>query len=682
MQFQHPSFLFFLGFLIIPIVLHLYSFRQYKTFYFSSISFLKNIDQESKSVRKLKQLLILISRILAITFLVFTFSQPYLPLKENQLNSRGNILAVYIDNSFSMNQLGVDGSLLSSAKEQAKKIIQTSPSGTKILLFTNELSSVEEQFTSKVNLLNRLDKIKIQPSNSSISNVINRIQNIVTHHKEIDKSSVKQFVFLSDFQKDKTIEPIKIEEKKNSYFYPFKLKPQTVDNIGIDSVWFNEPNFKIKINNELHVRVTNYGENKANNLELSLDLNKTKRTVFFDLESGKSKDLTINYTDYNAGIKKGIIHLNDKNLDFDDDFYFTYEVKPYSSILVLNGEFAHKSIVQVYSLDKYYKVKEESFGSFLPEDLKSKQLVVLNGVKEINQGAKNALKNFQSKGGSLLFLLGKESNISSWNSMLSSVGISSLSEFKNEKLECKNIAINSPFFQGVFEQIPRNISLPKTSGYYPVKNKLNNSLISLENNQPLWLNNGSSYLFTSSLDSTISSMILNSLYPVILLRIAELSQQKMNVFSFLGQNNYIQIYPSDQDTNLSISKSNFHIKKDNIDIIPLVDEVNNETFISLIGLTGKKGLEQGIYELTNGTYNSNIAFNYSREESNIEAYNEDEIESLFSEVNAKKLHFNSIESGTQSLKVDLQKPQEFWRIFLILALIFVLTEMVLTRFMK
>lgn len=682
MKFQHPGYLFFLFFLIVPIIIHLYSFRQYKTYYFSSIVFLKNIDQETKSVRKLKHLLILISRLLAILFLVLTFCQPFIPLKNKSQQNTGNVICIYIDNSFSMSQLGTEGQLLSQAKEQAKKIINQAPLGSRILLFTNELSAVEEQFTTKTNLLNRLDKIKIQSISIPISKVIDRIQDIVTNHKEISIKNSKQYIYLSDFQKNNIIEKVKIKDKNQSYFYPFQLVPQSKENVAIDSVWFNEPVFKVKVNNELHVKVSNFGEEDCTNLELILDINKTKRTVFVDLKSAESKDIVINYSDYQTGIKQGKIHINDKHLDFDDDYYFTYEVLPYSSILIIDGDDAHPAVNQVYSLDKYYHLSEVKYGSFLPADLKNKHLVVLNGVKEINQGLAISLKAFKQNGGSLLLFPSKEADLSTWNSFLSGIGISNLGKFEKSSLEIEKPIFESPFYKGIFEQKPKNIPLPKVKGYYSIKNNINSSILLLQNKKPLWLKQNSLFLYTSLLDSSNSTIVSNSLFPVILLRIAELSQRRIEISHQLGSENRIQIYPSQSLKTENKLVSTYHLKNESFDLIPYSEEINNETYISLVGLNQHHGLKQGIYRLESDNYKSDIALNYLREESNVNILNSDEINTLFQGVDTKNLNYTSIESGTEILKVDLEKPQEFWRIFLLLALIFVLTEMALTRFMK
>ena len=59
MQFVHPSFLWALGLLAIPIIIHLFKFRRFKTVYFSNVAFLKQIQQESTNRNKLKHLLVL-----------------------------------------------------------------------------------------------------------------------------------------------------------------------------------------------------------------------------------------------------------------------------------------------------------------------------------------------------------------------------------------------------------------------------------------------------------------------------------------------------------------------------------------------------------------------------------------------------------------------------------------------
>ena len=86
MKFFHYEFLWAFTILIIPIIIHLFNFKRHKTLYFSSLSFIKHVDQQTKSTKKLKHLLTLLSRILAFIFLILAFAQPYFSDENKNLN--------------------------------------------------------------------------------------------------------------------------------------------------------------------------------------------------------------------------------------------------------------------------------------------------------------------------------------------------------------------------------------------------------------------------------------------------------------------------------------------------------------------------------------------------------------------------------------------------------------------
>ena len=72
MQFVNPFFLLALGTLAIPILIHLFNFRKFKKVYFTNVRFLQEIQQETKKQSQLRQLLILIARLLAIAALAWS----------------------------------------------------------------------------------------------------------------------------------------------------------------------------------------------------------------------------------------------------------------------------------------------------------------------------------------------------------------------------------------------------------------------------------------------------------------------------------------------------------------------------------------------------------------------------------------------------------------------------------
>ena len=79
MQFLYPTFLYALLALAIPIIIHLFFFRRFKKVYFTNVRFLKEIKEETSARQRLKNLLVLLMRLLAMAALVLAFAQPFLP---------------------------------------------------------------------------------------------------------------------------------------------------------------------------------------------------------------------------------------------------------------------------------------------------------------------------------------------------------------------------------------------------------------------------------------------------------------------------------------------------------------------------------------------------------------------------------------------------------------------------
>ena len=96
MQFTHPEFLYGLLFILIPIFIHLFNFRRYRTAYFSNVKLLQHLVTQTKRESQIKQWVVLFLRVLGIAALVIAFAQPYIP-NENETKS-GSLITIFIDN--------------------------------------------------------------------------------------------------------------------------------------------------------------------------------------------------------------------------------------------------------------------------------------------------------------------------------------------------------------------------------------------------------------------------------------------------------------------------------------------------------------------------------------------------------------------------------------------------------
>ena len=107
MAFLYPSFLLALVATGIPVLLHLVQLRRAKRVQFTNVRFIRASQEVTASQRKLKQLLILLCRILFIVFLVLAFAQPFL-LGTSGGGSCGNYVSVFGDNSYYMQNMHDD----------------------------------------------------------------------------------------------------------------------------------------------------------------------------------------------------------------------------------------------------------------------------------------------------------------------------------------------------------------------------------------------------------------------------------------------------------------------------------------------------------------------------------------------------------------------------------------------
>jgi hypothetical protein len=74
--------------------------------------------------------------------------------------------------------------------------------------------------------------------------------------------------------------------------------------------------------------------------------------------------------------------------------------------------------------------------------------------------------------------------------------------------------------------------------------------------------------------------------------------------------------------------------------------------------------------------------NYDRKESAMKQQSSDEIISELEAKGIKNIKFNIVKDGQSLSEIQIDKPIEYWRSFLILGLLFVLTEMALIKFWK
>ncbi len=683
MKFLYPQFLWALLVLLIPIIIHLFNFKRYKTLYFSSLSFVKYVDQKTKSTQSLKHLLVLISRLLAFIFLVLAFAQPYFPSENEQQTTLESITSIYIDNSFSMQAMGTEGELLSQARENARQIINDASLDSRFIISTNNLSGSEERILSKVEALEQIDFINFSPKTRSLSEIIQWQSNNFQKKNELENSLIN-CVLLSDFQstKDNRTEILNL---KNTTFYPIKISPENQQNIYIDSVWFTSPIHKINSKNELNIRIQNKGfeanQSGTINVEIIIDVADFHKSIFVDLPYNQEKITQVGYMDKSIGLKEGKIQLVDNHLYFDDSYFFSYQVKEFVNALIIDGEDAIENIELVLSLDDYFKTKTREITAITKTDFDNIDIVYINGANEITNGLTNYLTEFVENGGSVALFPGTRPN-SSWNTLLQILHLPKFGKKVQSGTKINSITYEDPFFDGVFENKSKRLNLPSVSTIFQPQSSnttLSNALINLQNGLPLFVTvkeKGNAFMFYSSLHESFGNFTKDALFPTIILRMAELSQRHHPLFVVIGSETSYPIY---EKLN---SEEIVHIQSTDFDYIPPITNIAGVNYISLKDASNHQKLIAGNYDLTTSKKIGALSLNYDRTESDLTSMDAKAIEKKFKQFGAKNVHFSEISSQSNFSTLNIDKPFSFWKLCIIFTLIFVLIEMLLIRFLK
>lgn len=679
MSFVYPYFLWAFFVLLIPIIVHLFNFRRYKTVYFSRVKFLQEVVEDSKAGSKLKHLLVLFSRLLFLSALILAFAQPYIPNEEGEKTD--NVTSIYLDNSFSMQAEGTDGDLLNEAKNQAIDLVKSLDDNERINLLTGDLASIEQRFYTKSEIIERIKTIDFTANSTQLSDVL-RLQTDLLNGVEEDGN--RRLFILSDFQKEThQLDGIELPEIQ-TYFYQANAINQ--ENIYIDSIWFESPVHRINAPVDVHFRVQNNSKENLTDLtiRLSIDGNEPgpKR---ISVPASSFIEESITFTDRSPGIKKGELKIETSQLFFDDSFFFTYTIKEDVKILLVNSkDYPSDNLNQLYGLDHYYNATNVTMESVVPDDFKNKELVVIQNADKIPSGIMELLDGVMNNGGTVVLIPGAKADLSNWNNYLVKHELPSLQKIDTTRTELTYFNADDPLYTGVFEEKPSNYRNPNTFKRYRVNVTNKTRFITLfgtaqENPFLLYApqGNGRIILIASPLLATHTDFQNHALFAATFLRLAETSSFQKPLYMTLGEMTNFPLQTAVSE------KNPIHMKNEakKVDVIPLLLNVSNSRMISFSHLEGALK-SSGFYELTNEVnFNEIIGLNYSRIESNITPYSINEIREGFAKIGWNKAKpFVLNKDG--KVQINQLKATEYWRILLILALLFIMFEILLLKFWK
>ena len=681
MNFLFPTFLIGLAAIAIPIIIHLFNFRKYKKVYFTNVQFLKELKQESDNKSKLKEWLILAMRILAISCLVFAFAQPFIPGKVKTIQGE-KAISIYIDNSFSMESTNKKGTLLENSKTLATEIVNTFNASDKFQLLTNDFEGKHQRFISKEEFVEQLNDVKISSATKSISDVIKRQQDFLQN----SSAKNKRIFLLSDFQKNTSvISKSDIDTSISISCIP--IASSEVNNVYIDSVWFETPVQQYETQQIIHAVIINKSNKDIENGSLKLYINDAQVSLAsFNVSAGNKKDVSISFTVKVKGINKGVLKIEDYPITYDDNFYFSFNAQTIINALVINGKDTKtsgnfKSLMQNDSLFVY---KENSDASIDYSVFSKTNIIVLNELNTITSGLTSELQKFVNAGGSVVIFPNKKSDIISYNTAFQTLLLPQIIKLDTTNIKTQSINFEQGLYEGVFDKVDQRMDLPKVFEHFEFTKITNNNsqgLVLLQNGQFLislnTLGNGKVYMFSIPSDETSSNLLKHALFVPTLIKMAILSLKPSPVYYKTALNEVIAL-----NSTSNFSDKPLHIVKDDkkVDVIPEHRLLNNTTAL----YTQNQITEAGHYNVEeNNVIIKDLAFNFDRKESDMNFMTQEDLQKQIDEKGLKNV--SVIELNEKSLTNALQEVNDgkkLWKLFLILALMFLAAEILIIRIFK
>ncbi len=196
MSFLNQSILWALFAAAIPIIVHLLNRRRHRTVKWAAMSFLLKATRESRGKKKLKHILILAARTLAIATLIFAVAQPLIGGLLGWGGTKLDTVVLVLDRSLSMEmETGTEG--LSKRAQAIKQVQQTlnEMGNPNLILVDSATGSVSE-----VNPVSLLSQISITAATDTRSNIPNLIDKAASYIQSSSTSGQTEIWVASDLQ--------------------------------------------------------------------------------------------------------------------------------------------------------------------------------------------------------------------------------------------------------------------------------------------------------------------------------------------------------------------------------------------------------------------------------------------------------------------------------------------------
>lgn len=671
MNFLKLQFLYGLFALSIPVIVHLFNFRKVKKVYFTNTAFLQQVQQTNSAKRKLKHYLILLSRLLALFFIVMAFAQPFLPSSEDGIQN--SHVVIYLDNSQSMSNLmnqkirGIDEGIT-----YVNQLVDVYPRETQYLLLTNDFAPFSNTFKNRDKIIDRMTELSLSGAIRSFSEISKRITS-TTFANNVQSYDV---YWVSDFQKstlgivgnntgDTTI---------SHHLLPISFS--SIANLYIDSIYIDNP-FDIEVNkSKVNIVLKNSGQQPISDAVLKLYLNDQQiSTKAIDLDGNSSTIVSLDVIYQFEEQNSARFSVEDYPITFDNNFYFNLNAQQPLKVIEIRGNTEVRTIEKVYANTTLFDFQKMSEGNINYSKLNDADLIVLHELTRLTTSLANQLHQYKTSGGKIAIIPSPSFDPSEYE-LLTGTTIEALEIDEDQPLlSLQQPDLEHPFYANIFEKNTAVFTMPK------VKNSLSwnrlNSLLKVNSGEPYLSyheDQGITYIFASSMATSSTDLTQQAIFVPVMYKLA----------GYKSNNNRALYHNLDQ-LNMSVKldsvvdNSIYKLRQGEQELIP--DQIISGD--ELLFEIPKNKINAGFTDLLlNEQIQQVIAFNNSRLESNPDQMSREELLTIAnSDAQLTLLNTTEATNFAKEMK-DRYQGVHLWKYAIAFALLFLFIEMLIIRFYK
>lgn len=711
MTFINPAILWGMAAISIPILIHIFNLKRTKKIEFSTLMFLKEIQQSKYKKIKLKQLLILLCRIAFIILLVMMFAKPFDKgfLGTTGEKSKSSVILI-LDDSFSMQSRDKNGNDFDNAK---KKITETLDAlGDNDEIFFTTVSAIDRYFSSiPIKDLNKLKDTLLLLRTSEISRNLNEVMYYAENILSSSSHTQKEIYLFTDGQKSFITNEIttgsRFKDDENVHINFILTGKRDANNISIDTLNIVSKIFEKMRPVKIKALINNHNNFNAANKSVILTMGSYKEEKVIDVPANSLFEAEFIIKPENTGFISGKIELvqndiSDDEISGDNRQYFSFFVPKEVNVLIASGtpldaEYiklvlkSSQEITQGIEQSTYFNIKEINSADISSEDLERYNSVVIINKSRFTSSESAKLKEYIDNGGGAVIYSGSNTDIENYNTELMKqldLPYIGLRYTLNTPVKFDKIDFDNPVFEGIFKKDTdkNNITIESPeikSGIAIGGGKNSVTIVTLLNGTNFMVEyskgKGKLIMFAVPPDMTSSDFPAKNLFSPVTIR------------SILYCSNINGIKPAVTGRDYFIDLNKISLKSDTLILSsdtkdePRTREGKQNKIIALESNDGLLNIGKYLNNATNiKVTNSGIEVlaiptNFNKEESITIRLKPTEIKEYVS--NSYKLEANIISPEEQltSSILDLRIGKDLWKYFLIFAIIFLIIEYLLAR---